>query len=360
MAKSALSSKVFVGAGIAIIAVFIITTLCFIWGPTRNPWTNDAYVTADYSTIAPKVSGLIGQVLVRDNELVKAGQIVAIIDDRDYVVAVKSAEADVASAQAALDNLDAQVARQPMLIAQAQAAVQADDASLAFARANAQRYENLSQGGAGTVEEKQQTISQLGTIAAARTGHVAAVEAAQKELDVLKAQREQAAAALALARARLDQAKLNLSYTRIAAPEDGVIGARSVRVGNYVAPGTALLALVPLQKAYVLADYREVDLTKVRAGQKVSITVDTFPGQTLRGVVDSIAPATGLTFAPIAPDNATGNFTKVVQRLAVKILFLPNQPLVRQLHQGMSVETAIHTGQATIDPLPIAQAEDLP
>jgi membrane fusion protein (multidrug efflux system) len=133
-----------------------------------------------------------------------------------------------------------------------------------------------------------------------------------------------------------------------------------VRVGNYVAPGTALLALVPLQKVYVLADYREVDLTRVRPGQKVSITVDTFPGHTLQGVVDSIAPATGLTFAPIAPDNATGKFTNVVQRIAVKILFLPNQTLAAQLHQGMSVETAIHTGGATIDPLPIAEAEELP
>jgi membrane fusion protein (multidrug efflux system) len=335
--------------GVAVILVgFIVIVLIRIWHPGGNVWTDDAYVTADYTTIAPKVSGLISQVLVNDNESVTVGQVLARIDDRDYVVAVKAAKANVVSAQATVANLDAEIARQPILVAQAEAAVQADDASLAFAQANARRYHNLSQGGAATVEQQQQTSSAVGTLTATRAGHLAAVEAAQKELDVLTAQRAQAAGALAQAQADLDQAQLNLSYTQITAPEDGVVGARAVRIGAYVGPGTALLALVPLQQAYIDADYREVDLTHVRDGQPVSITVDTFPGTTLHGTVDSVAPATGLTFAPIAPDNATGNFTKVVQRLTVKIILDPNQSLAGLLRAGMSVETTIHTDDAPV------------
>jgi membrane fusion protein, multidrug efflux system len=249
----------------------------------------------------------------------------------------------VATEKAAVANLDAKIARQPMLVTQAEAVVEADDASSAFAQENAFRYRNLSHVGAGTVEERQQTSSQVRTLTAARMGHLVAMEVAKKDLDLLTAQRAQAAGALDHAQAVLEQAQLNLSYTRIMAPQDGVVGARAVRVGAYVGLGTALLALVPLQHAYIDADYREVDLTHVKAGQRVSIAVDTFPGTTLNGTVDSIAPATGLTFAPIAPDNATGNFTKVVQRFTVKIVLDPNQTLAGLLHVGMSVETTIHT-----------------
>ena len=344
--------KLYKRCGIGSVSVILIDVILIvvirIWSPGGNVWTDDAYVTADYTTIAPKVSGLISQLLVDDNQPVKTGQVLARIDDRDYTVAVKSAQANVASAQATVANLDAEIARQPMLVAQAEAAVQANDASLAFAQANAKRYRNLSQGGAGTLEEQQQTSSEVGTLTATRAGHLAAVEAAQKDLDILTTQRAQAAGALAQAQANLEQALLNLSYTQIVAPEDGVVGARAVRVGAYVGPGTALLALVPLRQAYIDADYREVDLTHVRPGQPVSITVDTFPGTTLHGTVDSIAPSTGLTFAPIAPDNAPGNFTKVVQRLTVKIVLDPNQSLAGLLRAGMSVETTIHTRNRTV------------
>jgi membrane fusion protein (multidrug efflux system) len=331
------------GGIIVILIGFITIVLIRIWSPGGSVWTNDAYVTADYTTIAPKVSGLISEVLVEDNQPVKAGKLLARIDDRDYAVAVKSAQANVATEKAAVANLDAEIARQPILVAQAEAAVKADDASLAFAQENSLRYRNLSQIGAGTVEEQQQTSSQVRTLTAARMGHLAAMQVAQKDMDLLTARRAQAAGALGHAQAMLEQAQLNLSYTRITAPEDGVVGARAVRVGAYVGPGTALLALVPIQQAYVDANYREVDLAHVEAGQPVSIAVDTFPGTTLRGTVDSIAPATGLTFAPIAPDNATGNFTKVVQRLTVKIVLDSDQTLAGLLHVGMSVETTIHT-----------------
>ena len=261
---------------------------------------------------------------------------------------VTPGNSDPRAAEAAIAHLDAEITRQPMLVAQAEAAVQADDASLAFAQANARRFRNLSQNGAATVEQEQQSNSTLGSLTAARAGHMAAVDAAQQELDILEAQRSQAIASLQQAQAGLQQAQLNLSYTRVVAPEEGVVGARAVRVGAYVGPGTALLALVPLQKVYINADYLEVDLAHVRPGQAVSITVDTFPGITLYGTVNSIAPATGLTFAPIAPDNATGNFTKVVQRLAVKIVFNPGQKLVGRLRVGMTVETTIHTRNDTI------------
>jgi membrane fusion protein, multidrug efflux system len=348
MTNKQLFKRIGIG-GVGVVVVGFLAVLLFrIWNPGSDVWTNDAYVTADYTTIAPQVSGLISQVLVNDNEHVSAGQVLATIDDRNYVVAVKSAQANVSAAEAAIAHLDAEITRQPMLVAQAEAAVQADDASLAFAQANARRYRNLSQNGAAPIEQEQQSNSTLGALTAARAGHMAAVEAAQQDLEILKAQRSQAIASLEQARAGLEQAQLNLSYTRVVAPEEGVVGARAVRVGAYVGPGTALLALVPLQKVYINADYLEVDLAHVRPGQAVSIRVDTFPGITLYGTVNSIAPATGLTFAPIAPDNATGNFTKVVQRLAVKILLNPGQKLVGRLRVGMTVETTIHTGGDTI------------
>jgi len=303
--------------------------------------TNDAYVTADFSVVAPKVAGLIDRVEVEDNQRVRAGQELAHIDDRDYRTAVATAEAALASAQADVENLTAELARQTPVIGEAGATVSADEAARAFADANATRYRNLSLGGAGTIERQQQAASDLQQAVAIKERDTAAAAAAQRQVAVLQAQRDQAVANVQRAQAALDQARLNLSYTRVLAPVDGVVGQRSARVGNYVAPGTALLAVVPIQAAYVLANYQETQLSHVRPGQRVRITVDAFRGRALNGVVDSLAPASGVAFSPIPPDNATGNFTKVVQRLPLKILLDRNQPLLQRLRVGMSVEAAV-------------------
>ncbi|EUC11556.1 secretion protein HlyD family protein [Burkholderia sp. BT03] len=306
--------------------------------------TDDAYVTADFTLVAPKVSGLISKVAVEDNQHVHAGDVLAEIDDRDFRVALQNAQSELQAAQARLENVQARDARQHALIGQAAAAVHADDAALVFAGQNAKRYEELSRQGAGTQEQQQQTSFTQRQQAAIRERDSAALVAGQKELGVLASEDSEAKAAVGRARAAVEQARLNLSYATIVAPVDGVVGQRDVRVGAYVSPGTMLLAIVPLSQAYVVANFREVQLTHMKPGQPARVRVDAMPGVVLAGRVESIAPATGLTFAPIAPDNATGNFTKVVQRLPVKIVLDAGQPGAAQLKVGMSVVPRVDVG----------------
>ncbi|MDG3439107.1 HlyD family secretion protein [Nitrospirillum amazonense] len=337
------TKKVLFAGGVAACAVTAFYADRALLGDERTQQTDDAYIVADFSIVAPKVSGLIDAVTVEDNQQVRAGQELAHIDDRDCRAVVAAAEAALAAAQAKVENLTAELARQKPIIEQAEATIRADDAALGFAQANAMRYHNLSLGGAGSLEQQQQSASQLRQAVAAKDRDTAAAAAARHELAVLDAQRNEVAAEVKRAQATLDQARLNLSYTRILAPIDGVIGQRSVRVGNYVSPGTALLAVVPLRSAYVLANFQETQLTHMASGQKARITVDSFPGQTLTGTVDSVAPASGIAFSPIPPDNATGNFTKVVQRIPLKIRFDPGQALVQRLRVGMSVNVSLDT-----------------
>ncbi|WP_296251706.1 HlyD family secretion protein [Pseudomonas sp. UBA4194] len=307
--------------------------------------TDDAYIRADSVLVSPRVAGLVSEVLVQDNQSVKAGQLLARLDDRDYIAAQAAARANVSAARAELKNLAASIERQGAVIDQATAATHATAASLKFAQANAQRYRNLSQAGAGTQEERQKAEAELQGWEASRDRDAASRVAAQRTLDVLKAQREVAEAALAKDQAALDQADLNLSYTQIVAPADGMVGQRSVRVGAYVAPGRPLLALVPLHQAFVIANFRETQLANMQAQQAVEIRVDSIPDQVFRGHIDSVAPATGLSFAQISPDNATGNFTKVVQRIPVKVVFDADQPHLERLRVGLSVVASVDTAE---------------
>ena len=307
--------------------------------------TDDAYVKADYTTIAPKVSGYIAEVLVADNQPVKAGQELARIDDRDYRTALDQADANVDAAEAAVRNIDAQISLQQAEIRQAQATVAATQANLTFAQADAARYGALVQTGAGTVQKAQQTRALLGQITAQLQRDQAAVTAAERKVDVLATARGEAEAQVAHSRAVRRQAALNLGYTAIIAPVDGTVGARTLRVGQYVTAGTQLMAVVPLNAAYVVANYKETQLAHVHAGQPVAVSVDALPGATLRGHVDSVSPASGLEFALLPPDNATGNFTKIVQRIPVKIV-LDEPARAGVLRSGMSVEPTIDTRPA--------------
>jgi membrane fusion protein (multidrug efflux system) len=345
-------TKLILGGGVLLCAVVAISVDFLLVASGRKQWTNDAYVTADFSVVAPKVGGLIDRVGVEDNEYVRAGQEVAHIEDSDYIVAVDEAEAALAAARAKVDNLTSSIARHEPVIAQQEAIVRADTAAVRFARANATRYHNLSMGGAGTVEQQQQSTSQLEQASASRDRDLSATSAVKHELPILEAQRREAIADVKRAEASLRQAKLNLSYTHILAPVDGVVGQRSARVGNFVNPGTSLLAVVPLQKAYVIANFQETQLTHVERGQHARINVDTFPGEPIRGTVDSLAPASGIAFSPIPPDNATGNFTKVVQRIPLKIRLDPGQPLVQRLRVGMSVDVDLDTRSLGIPRVP--------
>jgi membrane fusion protein, multidrug efflux system len=314
--------------------------------------TDDAYVKADYTTVAPKVSGYLNQVLVEDNQPVKAGQVLARIDDRDFRTALDQARAEAAAAKAAIDNLDAQTTLQQSVIDQAKATIAATQASVRFTQADAVRYADLAKTGAGSVQQAQQSEATRSEKSAGLQHDEASLQAAQQKIAVLATDRAQAEAQLGRAQAIARQAELNLSYTVIAAPVDGTVGARSLRVGEYVTAGTQLMAVVPLNAVYIVANFKETQLTHVRDGQPVRISVDTFPGVRLKGHVDSVSPASGLEFSLLPPDNATGNFTKIVQRIPVKIM-LDDPTLAERLRAGMSVEPTIDTKAGHV-PVPAA------
>jgi membrane fusion protein (multidrug efflux system) len=305
--------------------------------------TDDAYVKADNTTIAPKVSGYIAAVLVGDNEPVRAGQILARIDDRDFKVALEQAKADVGAAKANIANKRAAIAAQQSAIAAAGATIVVDQANETFAEQEDKRYAELASKGFGSVQNAQQAASRIAAARATVARDTAALASATRQLDVLQAELGQAQAALARAEAAQHQAELNLSYTSIVAPIDGVVANRTLRVGQYVQAGTQLMAVVPTEAAYIIANYKETQLTNVRAGQPVEVEVDMFPGRVFRGRIDSLSPASGQEFALLPPDNATGNFTKVVQRIPVKIVLNAGSPLAVVLRPGMSVYPTIDT-----------------
>ncbi|NTJ68120.1 HlyD family secretion protein [Agrobacterium rhizogenes] len=305
--------------------------------------TDDAYVQADNSSIAPKISGYLAEVLVKDNETVKAGQPLARIDDRDFRAALDQAKADVAAAQATILAEQASLDIQQSTIAAARATLDVDKANETFAEQNNKRYASLASNGYAAVQTAQQAASQIAGAQASIVRDTATLEGAVKQVALLKAQIAQATAALQKSQAVQHQAELNLSYATIMAPVDGTVGNRTLRIGQYVQAGTQLMSLVPTDQAYVVANYKETQLTNVHAGQPVDIEVDMFPGKVFHGHVDSLAPASGQEFALLPPDNATGNFTKVVQRIPVRIALDPQTMNGGELRPGMSVEPSINT-----------------
>ncbi|MGM4877188.1 HlyD family secretion protein [Bradyrhizobium sp. 956_D2_N1_5] len=308
--------------------------------------TNDAYVRADLTRLASRVSGEVLTVGVSDFQRVKAGDLLIQIDPADYQAQVAQSEAAVAAAQAVLDNLSNQVELQYATIAQAQAAQLSAEALEVEARQEQDRQKSLTQTEAGTRQRLEQAVAGYAKAQADVRASRAVIAAQQHQLEVLQGTKKQRAADVAAAKATLASAKLKLGYTRITAPFDGVVGERQVQPGDYVNIGTNLINVVPLPKVYVIANYKETQLTHVAPGQPVEITVDGFPREKLRGKVERIAPATGAQVALLPPDNATGNFTKVVQRIPVRIQFDDNQPLLARLVPGMSVVTSIDTKAA--------------
>jgi len=309
--------------------------------------TDDAYVKADSTIIAPKVSGYISEVLVADNEKVAAGQPLARIDDRDFKTALDQARADVTAAEAAVRNLDAQIELQEPLIQQQAAEVDASEANLKFAQEERTRYDGLMKSGSGTVQRAQQTDAALRAQTAQLQQGKSGLIAANKKIEVLSTERARATAQLDHSRAVEQQAALNLSYTQVTAPVDGTVGARSLRVGQYVQAGTQLMAVVPLDAVYVVANFKETQLTHMRNSQPVELYVDSFQSTKLKGHVDSLAPASGLEFTLLPPDNATGNFTKIVQRVPVKIVLDDHSPN-GLLRPGMSAVPTVNTKSAIV------------
>src|SRR6266404_412308 len=329
---------------LAVGVLVLITTRWTRWeSNSRRQSTDDAYLQSDLTPIAAKVAGYVRSMPVQDFERVHAGQVLAEIVDDDYRATVDQLTAGVAAAAAQIEALKAQQELQA-------ANVQAAKASVASVTANAEqntrdltRQQVLFKTGSSSTEaaEKLQTVS--AQLAAQLEQTRAQASAAARQLTVLAAQQAQAEAALAAQIANLAIAKINLGYTRIVAPQDGVIGQRQVKPGQFVGVGGQITSLTPLPNVWVIANYKETQLTHMAVGERAEVRVDTFPGHTLRGHVLAFAPGAGSQFALLPPDNATGNFTKVVQRVAVKIVIDDADGLLDRLRPGMSVVATVDT-----------------
>ena len=335
--------------GLGIVAIAATTAILFTarwdsWvGARIDQTTDDAYVKGDITPLSAKIEGYVRTVAVSDYQSVKAGDLLVEIEDDDYRAREAQAEADLAGAEAAIDNLKAHKAAQHSQIDQAQSAIAATQADVDRTKLEARRQRQLLATSYGTSQKVEQAEADEKRFEATLARNQAGLDGERREMAVLDTQESQLRADMKARRAQLQLANITLGYTRIAAPVDGMVGERGVRAGQYVRPGAQVISIVPLDTVWVVANYKETQLTRVAIGQRASITVDSFPDVTIWGHVDSIAPASGSQFTLLPPDNATGNFTKVVQRIPVKIVLDPGHALVGKLRPGMSVIATIHT-----------------
>jgi membrane fusion protein (multidrug efflux system) len=299
--------------------------------------TDDAYVGGDITVIAPKVPGFIAEVAVTDNQSVHAGDLLVKLDDRDYRAALAKAEAAVSGAQATIANLEATRRLQQAMIAEAQAGIAAADAESVRARDDQVRFRQLSADAVASVQTFQKADAVYKQALAGGDRARAALEAAQRQLDVIDAQKEQAQATLASAIADRDMARLNLGYTELRAPIDGTVGNRSARAGAFASVGAQLVSIVPARGLWVDANFKENQLAHLKPGMPATIEADVLPGEQFHGHVVSLAPATGAQFSILPPENATGNFTKIVQRVPVRILLDGDASELGRLRPGLSV-----------------------
>ena len=312
--------------------------------------TDNAYVQGDISIISPKVAGYVRQVGVVDNQQVHAGDVLALIDNEDFAAKAAEARAAVAAQQAAIAGIDRRLEWQASMVDAAKANVVSAQAELARAQPNYQRYKKMVATNIVAKSDYDQVEATLRKAEAEVTRTQAALTAEQGQLVVLAADRKQADAQLAQAQAVLTAANNDLDNTVIKAPVDGVVGNKGVQVGQYVKVGTQLMAVVPLPQVFIIANFKETQLENMRPGQAVEIAVDAYPNHRLTGTVESFAPASGAVFSLLPPENATGNFTKVVQRVPVRIAVPKDNALAGLLRPGLSVEVSVDTRAAGSGP----------
>ncbi len=305
--------------------------------------TDDAYVGGDVTAIAPHVAGFVSEVAVTDNQFVKQGQLIVRLDDRDFRAALDHATAVVAGKRAALADLQAKYVLQQSTIRQTGADVASKQAAAAFARADNARYQNLLRAAATSDQAMQKALTTdqqaQSDVKAAR----AAFSGAQQQLSVLAADIDQARADLAQSEADVRTAELNLGYTEIRAPIDGYIGNRAIRTGAYVTVGSYLVSIIPAHGLWVDANFKEDQLAHIRAGEDATVAADVLPGRIFHGHVASLAPGTGAVFSVIPPENATGNFTKIVQRVPVRIMLDRDDATLGGLRPGLSITASVDT-----------------
>ena len=305
--------------------------------------TDNAYVRGDVTSLAPKVLGYVTAVEIQDNQSVRAGDVLFRIDDRDYRARLAQAVANVEAAQARLTNADAEIPLQHAVIRQAEAQRLASLAEMNLARKASDRRRELIRTSAVSQAQVDESDAALSKAEATLAAAAATIEAQQQRIAVLASQREAAVAAVAQAQAARDLAQIDLDNTIVRAPVDGVIGNRQVRVGRLVAPGAALLDIVPVMDVWLVANFKETQVEHIRPGQRARITIDGYSHTALVGVVDSFAPGSGSAFSMLPTDNATGNFVRVVQRVPVKIRFT-NNPSPGRLVPGLSARVDIDQG----------------
>jgi len=328
---------------LAVGIVVLITTQWNSWvGGRSTQSTDDAYVRADVTPLSTKISGIVSVVAVEDYQQVKAGDLLVQIKDDDFRAQVEQAEAGVLAAQAALENNHRQKELQSSKIAQAQANVKATGADVERTRLERVREEELEKTGSSTHQKLEQAVADEERLRATLSSRQAEVETQRREVAVLDAQEIQLKADMSAREAAVKLARINLDYTRIVVPTDGIVGERKVRAGQLVSPGTQVISLVG-QTVWVVANYKETQLRNVRAGDKADVIVDGVPGVVFTGRVETVSPASGSQFSLLPPDNATGNFTKIAQRIPVKIVLDPKQALTERLRPGMSVIATIKT-----------------
>ncbi len=305
--------------------------------------TDDAYVGGEVTAVAPHVAGFVADMLVTDNAHVAASQLLARIDRRDYQAAFDRARATVAAEEAAVRGLRAQRGVRLAVIQQSGAEVLGKTARAAFSSIDNTRYATLSLTRAGSLQDAERARTASQEAQAAQASSQAALQAARAQLDVLDADVAQAEATLEQGQADLRRAALDLGYTEIRAPAEGYVANRAVRAGAYVAAGTYLLSVVPAAGLWVDANFKEDQLAGIRAGQEATLVADAAPGRVFHGRVVSLAPGTGATFSVIPPENATGNFTKIVQRVPVRIALEAGDATLNRLRPGLSVTVSIDT-----------------
>jgi len=333
---------------ILLLAAGLVATVATEWnwwvGSAQFQTTDDAYLTADLTPLAAKVPGYVRRVVVHDFQKVKAGDLLVEVVDDDYRAQLAQAEGNVASAQATAETIVRQKQLQVASIAEAEATIHSSEADLTRYHLETVRQEALlATGIAGTHQIVEQAVDNEQRSAATLAVNHAKLTQQVEQLNVLDSQERQARATIAVQQAVADLARINLGYTRIIAPVDGMVGQRQVQDGQYVSAGTQVISLVPVPNVWVIANYKETQMTRVRIGQPARVTVDAFPGAVLHGHVDSWSPASGAQFSLLPPDNATGNFTKVVQRIPVKIVLDPDPAVDDLLRPGMSVIPSIDT-----------------
>ncbi|MDY0389288.1 MAG: HlyD family secretion protein [Desulfobulbus oligotrophicus] len=316
----------------------------FFEASSRFQYTNNAYIQGDVTLVDAQISGYVKSVNFADFQRVKANDLLVELIDDEYRATAMRAEAELERSKSQLLNLDNEVALQQAAIDQARAEADRSASSLDLAKRDYDRFRALSSTGAVTGQEFDNAKTALDEALAAYRANKAAVAYAQRQLEVLEGERAQRQASLTAAQADLETAKINLAYTRIIAPVDGQVSSRKIQVGTLVNPGTQVAALVHEAEPYIIANYKETQLSRMAEGQTVLVRVDAFPDAPLEGIVERISPASGSTFSLLPSDNATGNFTKVVQRIPVRIVLKKGQQLTTSLRAGMSVTTEVDTG----------------